>query len=370
MTGETEQTEWQSRAERMVREETGLAGPFWWNVLHGDGSERIFYRMETRSKSLVLIRSPCANDTFPNENDSYVYMGRHLYEKGINVPRIYAYCRSEGLILMEDLGSVHLQDQVKSARGRLAGLYQQAAELLIDMQVRATEDLDTRFCFDSPIYDPAFVLERELEYFRQAFLVGGLGLEVGRDDVAREFALLASRACGGEEPLFFLHRDFQSRNLMVNNERLYVIDFQGARLGPPQYDLAALLLDPYVQVPGSIRDHLLAAHGRRLSEMAGISLRDFLARYPHVALCRNLQVLAAFAFLTRMRGRAHFADYVIPAWHRLVKILAEPPCMDYRILATLVQGQSTRSIAAAAARLRRQAHRATERAGHGARRSF
>ena len=346
-----------TQAEKMIREETGLSLPFRWKSLQGDGSERAFYRVTTQNGSLIVVWSPLGDDHFPNENDSYVYMGKHLSKRGIPVPRIYAYWRSQRLTLMEDLGSMHLQDAVRSARGEVARLYNQAVELLLSMQLRATEDLDTRYCFDTPAYDADFILRRELEYFQQSFLLGALGLESNSLDLVPEFSTLAFRAAAGEGRTFFLHRDFQSRNLMLKGNVLHVIDFQGARLGPPQYDLAALLLDPYVQLPDSVQQDFLAAYGRRFSEAVGVPAEDFLEIYPHAALCRNLQILAAFAFLTRIKCRPHFARYIVPAWWQLNRLLAVPPCSDYKSLARLVQSHGDEFIVAMAARLEREARK-------------
>ncbi|MGD8381707.1 MAG: phosphotransferase [Syntrophobacterales bacterium] len=357
-----------SRAAELIRENSALSGSLRWQPLHGDGSERTFYRVATQEKSLILIWSPPGDETFPNENDSYVYIGRHLRQKGVPVPEILGYYRPEGLTLVEDLGSVHLQDLVVSGAERLTALYGQAIDVLLEMQVRATEDLETRHCFDTALYDPQFIIERELEYFRWSFLEGALGLEIDSHYVKEDFSLLASRAGEGEGQLFFLHRDFQSRNLMVKGDHLYLIDFQGARLGPPQYDLAALLLDPYVQLPGAIQQELLAAYSRAFGKLTGGSVDEFLLKYPHVALCRNLQVLAAFSFLTRIKERSHFAQYIVPAWKRLRQQLTEPPGSKYRTLADVVRSQNDETVAEVAARLEREAQRTEGRGDTGTRR--
>ncbi|RLA91041.1 MAG: hypothetical protein DRG34_02615 [Deltaproteobacteria bacterium] len=350
-----------SRAEELIRENTVLSGSLRWQPLHGDGSERTFYRVASQKESLILIWSPPGDETFPNENDSYVYLGRHLLQKGVPVPEIYGYHRSEGLTLVEDLGSVHLQDAVVADAERLPAHYGQAIDVLLKMQVRATEGLETRHCFDTSVYNQQFIIERELEYFRWSFLVGALGLEIDSNYVERDFSLLASQAGEGGEQLFFLHRDYQSRNLMLKGDLLYLIDFQGARLGPPQYDLAALLLDPYVQLPEAIQQELLTAYSRAFGTLTESSVDEFLQKYPHVALCRNLQVLAAFSFLTRIKGRSHFARYIVPAWNRLRQQLAEPPCLEYRTLAGVVQSQNDETVAEVAARLGREAQRAERR---------
>ena len=349
-----------TRAEELIREYTELDGPFRWEPLHGDGSERAFYRVTDRKGSLVLVWCPLEDQRFPNENDSYVYVGEHLLKRGIPVPEIYGYSRSEGLTLLEDLGPVHLQDAVQSANERLIVLYRQAIELLLKLQAEATQDLDTSHCFDTPVYDSPFIIRRELEYFRWSFLEGALALEIDSDYLEGDFSLLAARAGKVGSRLFFLHRDFQSRNLMVKGDLLYLIDFQGARLGPPQYDLASLLLDPYVQLSESFQKELLASHSKNLSELTGMSIDEFMDKFPHVALCRNLQVLGAFAFLTKMKGRSHFAQYIMPAWMGLRRLLREPSCSDYQILANLVENQSDEVIAKVAARLEREA-RSVER---------
>jgi aminoglycoside/choline kinase family phosphotransferase len=350
-----------TRAEELIRENTELNGPFRWEPLHGDGSERSFYRVSDRKGSLVVVWSPLEGQRFPNENDSYVYMGKHLLEKGIPVPEIYGYSRAEGLTLLEDLGSGHLQEAVQSADERLIGLYRQAVELLLRMQIEATQGLDTSHCFDTPVYDQPFIIRRELEYFRSSFLEGALELEIDMAYLEADFSLLATRAGEVRGQPFFMHRDFQSRNLMVKGDLIYLIDFQGARLGPPQYDLASLLLDPYVQLPESIQNELLRLHSRNLSESTGMSVDEFTYRFSHVALCRNLQILAAFSFLTKRKGRPHFAQYIMPAWRSLRRLLAEPKCSDYQSLANLVKSQSDETVAKVAARLKREAQEAVGR---------
>ena len=347
-----------SSAEKLIRDNTALRGPFRWEPLHGDGSERSFYRVSDRKVSLVLVWSPLVGQRFPNENDSYVYMGKHLLEKGIPVPEIYGYSRTEGLTLLEDLGPVHLQDAVQSADERLIGLYRQAVELLLRMQTEATQGLDTSCCFEAPVYDPPFIIRRELEYFRSSFLEGALQLEINSAYLEGDFSLLATRAGEVRGQPFFMHRDFQSRNLMVKGDLIYLIDFQGARLGPPQYDLASLVFDPYVQLPVSIQNKLLRLHSRNLSESTGMSVDEFTYRFSHVALCRNLQILAAFSFLTKRKGRPHFAQYIMPAWRSLRRLLTEPTRSDYQRLASLVKNQSDEAVAEVAARLEREAQHA------------
>jgi aminoglycoside/choline kinase family phosphotransferase len=105
-------------------------------------------------------------------------------------------------------------------------------------------------------YDAAFVLAYEAGYFHREMVRGMAGLEASFDSLEAEYALAAREALAGA-PAVFMHRDFQSRNLMLVPGGLAVIDLQGARLGPPEYDLASLLLDPYAGIDAGLRERLI-----------------------------------------------------------------------------------------------------------------
>ncbi len=138
------------------------------------------------------------------------------------------------------------------------------------------------------------------------------------------------------EQKFFLHRDFQSRNLMVHQNRLWVIDFQGARLGPLQYDLAALLLDPYVNLPFATQEILLTEYLGLLQEHLPLDPVVWRQRYDYVALCRNLQILGAYGFLSHQKGKTFFQQFIPVACRSLEHRLECLPESDFRGLRRVV----------------------------------
>ena len=105
-------------------------------------------------------------------------------------------------------------------------------------------------------------------------------------------------------------RDMQSRNIMVKDQRIYFIDFQGGRLGPIQYDLASLLIDPYVNLPRPIQTRLLEDALKMLSAVAPVDPDHFRHCYHYCTLTRNLQILGAFAYLSRVKGKKQFEAYI------------------------------------------------------------
>ena len=299
---------WTARLEAAVAAHgAGLASA---QPLAGDGSDRRFFRL-LGSPTLVLLYHPYPPGGAVNENDSYYLIGRHLRAQGGPVPEIYAYNREEGWMLLEDLGDVSLESAFKKPlkEGQRRFWYRQALQVLVGLQVDGRQGFDPSWCFDTPVVDRPFLLERECGYFVQAFLNGYLGLKVTMEELALDFDRLLSLALP-EGPDYFLHRDFQSRNLFIRDGRLRVIDFQGGRLGPLGYDVAALLIDPYVGLTPAWQGELLQYYLDLLKTRLAVDDAAFKEQYRYLALCRNLQILGAFAFLTKVKGKDYFARYI------------------------------------------------------------
>ncbi len=105
---------------------------------------------------------------------------------------------------------------------------------------------------------------------------------------------------------------------MIKDQKIYFIDFQGARLGPVQYDLASLLIDPYVDLPQAVQTQLLAYAVEKMHGQMKPDAGSFKRCYRFCCLTRNLQILAAFGHLTRTKAKAHFEKY-IPAAVRTLR---------------------------------------------------
>lgn len=293
-----------------------------WSRLKGDGSDRAWYRVTQGGDSLILVDHGPRAAPGVCEADAFAAIGRHLFERGVPVPRIFSYDRSSGLVALEDLGDLNLQDMIRRSTdtGEVVAHYRNVIDLLILMGVGGARGFDPAYTFQTPYYDRELILERESRYFVDAFLNRYLGLKISFETLGDEFELLAETAL--DHPYTgLLHRDFQSRNLLIKQGQYYFIDFQGARFGPLLYDLASLLIDPYVALPQTLQDGLLQYYLKRLSGLMAVDEGEFLHAYPYCAVNRNLQILGAFAFLSREKGKRDFETYIPQALRSLKQLL-------------------------------------------------
>lgn len=279
--------------------------------LKGDGSDRKWYRLTSDDQSLVMVDHGIKIQSATSEADSFVAIGRHLYNKGIPVPKIHIYDTFSGQVFLEDLGDENLQSFVLKAESLedIILCYQSVINGLVHLSISGARQFDPTWTYQTPYYNKDLILSKECRYFVDAFLKGYLGMNSFFEDFENEFSSIADKALEFTRN-GFMHRDLQSRNIMVKNNRFYFIDFQGGRIGPIQYDLASLLLDPYVGLPRPVQNRLLDYAMEKLSACVQIDLKKFCIGYNYCSITRNLQILGAFGYLTRIKGKKYFEKYI------------------------------------------------------------
>ena len=222
-----------------------------WETIPSDGSDRIFIRVQSGPNRALLVLGPD-----PVENRAYEMIGRHLQSLQIG-PGFYRADRPTGLTLIEDLGDLSLYDAVQGLPvEKRIEQYTKVLEVMIVLHREGARNFDPGWCSQTPRYDKALILERETAYFQTEFLEGLLRLPPLGSKLAGTFGILADAALEGTETVL-MHRDFQSRNVMIADELPRLIDFQGARLGPPGIRSGQPALRPLCQ-SRSIRSPLPA----------------------------------------------------------------------------------------------------------------
>ena len=303
--------------------------------LQADGSARRFFRLPGKQPLLAVLPPEHPEPKDFAEARSMALIGRHLYQKGAAVPEIHDWDEQSGLVLCEDLGDQRLHGATGDAAARLA-LYEAAVTRLAQMQTAGAEGFDPDWCWDTPRYDEKLMQDRESGYFLRACCTDILGLAFDQAQLAAECQDLA-RTASAAPACFFLHRDCQSRNIMLVQGQPCFIDFQGGRLGPLAYDLASLLLDPYAALPKDTQAHLLDSYLTALHRLMPYDDAQFRHEFLLLSVQRNLQILGAFAFLSHTRGKPFFARFLAPASASLAALLEREEFARYAGLRSLAR---------------------------------
>lgn len=288
--------------------------------LEGDASDRKYYRIlpesdaSGRVSSLILMKlsapwSPSAG----REELPFVNIARHLAEKGLPVPAIVLDASSDGFLLLEDAGTVTLQRYLSSCTdAERRRVYRAALDLLVKMQREASEP-SSRPCYAHGYAFDVATFVQELRFFLEHAVEGLWNRKLSgedRQELEACFEEICQQALVSEK--VFTHRDYHSRNLMIQRDRLVMLDFQDARMGPWPYDLASLVLDSYVALDPKEQEALLNHfwHACRRAGMERGSPESFRKALLVTGLQRNLKAIGTFAYQARVKGVDRYLPYV------------------------------------------------------------
>ena len=270
------------------------------------------------TQTLILVKYNLERE----ENRHYVQIAEFLTAHEIRAPKIYFHDAIEGLIWIEDLGTKDLWSHRGESWPARRVLYQSALD-----EVAKLHRLPESVCVEMHRHLPA-EFNAELYLWEQNyFLENCLGRYFGvKEKQLIELAALpplkmiahnlASR------PRVLVHRDFQSQNIIVREGQTYLIDFQGMRPGLPEYDLASLLYDPYVDLSAGERDELAQYYCEK-PQGSGVVANDFREVLRLCAMQRLMQALGAYGFLGLVKGSDSFLKFIPAALKSLRLVMQE-----------------------------------------------
>jgi aminoglycoside/choline kinase family phosphotransferase len=283
--------------------------------LTGDASDRRYFRVLRRNgPSRVLALHV---DTFDPDALPFSRVAQLLAAMPLPIPAILDRAGDLGILLLEDLGDITLQAHLGAApAAEHSRLYRYAVSLIEALQRRGAELASPGY----PPYGVAFDVDKllwELEFFTKHYVEAYRGASISapdRDALKAEWRRLADELAG--EPRVLCHRDYHSRNLMLHQGELYIIDFQDARMGPDTYDLVSLLRDSYVDLSEATVDELIAYFIALKRPQGGDAIahraweQGFRRRFDVMALQRNLKALGTFGYQTSTRRNPVYIQYI------------------------------------------------------------
>jgi aminoglycoside/choline kinase family phosphotransferase len=274
------------------------------DLLPQSGSERRYFRLYDTAGASV-IGTYGAN--IP-ENNTFIYFSRQFKVKGLAVPAILASSDDNLFYLQEDFGNVSLLDHLESKgfTDEVYNLFKQSLEALAQLQVNGDAGLDyANYCLTNSEFGKEAIMA-DLLYFKYYFL-DALRKPYDKQKLIHDFEALSNYLTHTEYK-YFMFRDFQSRNIMIQKGQSFFIDYQGGMKGAPQYDVASMLWQARANLPEEWKTNLLEDYMNSFEAIIGqpIDKAIFRSQYNGYVLIRLLQVLGAYGFRGLFERKAQF----------------------------------------------------------------
>ncbi len=285
------------------------------------GGDRIYFRIVQGGKSWIATYNLNLK-----ENDTFIYFANHFSAKGLPVPKVLAVNEDKSIYIQADLGSVSLLDvlEKEGKTEHVFSLFQKSLKALAKLQVEGGKGLDYNYCLTSKEFGKHSILT-DLLYYKYYFL-DTLQYPYDKQALIDEFELLSDQLAS-KEMNHFLFRDFQSRNIIVNDDEVYFIDFQGGMQGGLSYDVASLLWQAKAELSNEWKSKLVDYYISEVQKLLPSPMDEakFRIQYNGFVLLRLLQVLGAYGFRGLFERKAHFLTSIPLGLKNLKNFLAISP---------------------------------------------
>ncbi len=270
------------------------------------GSDRVYYRIYAGDKTYIATYNINAKET-----QTFIYFSKHFKQAGLPVPEIYGVNDADTLYIQEDLGTDSLLNKLEAlGHGDAAyQLFQQSLVQLARMQVLGNAGLNYEQCLTAKEFGKQAIMS-DLLYFKYYFL-DTLQLPYDKQAMLDDFEALSTYLTHTQHK-YFMYRDFQSRNIIVQNNAVYFIDYQGGMKGALQYDVASLLWQAKAELSEEWKNSLLDYYMDQVDILlpAPLDRITFVSQYNGYVLIRLLQVLGAYGFRGLFERKAHFLSSI------------------------------------------------------------
>lgn len=298
------------------------------------GGERTYFRIRDKGKSFIATYNEHIR-----ENETFIQFSRHFAKKNIPVPTILMVNNAKNIYLQDDLGDQTLLDilQDEGYNPHVFSLYKKTVEALAYLQVKGHDGMDYSTCLTAHVFGRESIMS-DLLYCKYYF-IDTLKLPYDKQALLLDFENFAASISEQDEN-YFLFRDFQSRNIMVKDDEIYFIDFQGGMQGPLPYDIASLLWQAKAALPDEWKSRLLEIYIQEVNKLlpGKIEKKEFEKKYKGYVLIRLIQVLGAYGFRGLFERKAHFLSSIPFALKNLQHFLAiHQPVQTFPLLAEILQ---------------------------------
>jgi len=290
--------------------------------LYKDASLRRYYRVSYPKGTLVIM----SQDDPISDNDTNLSAIEDFRGLGVNVPAVKKVYREQGVVIQEDLGDEHLES-VKD-RSVLSSYYSDAVNLLLKFQIAAAavqkEGKTKLSVLNTSFTNEKFISELRMttDYYIKRHQ--GVNLDEHMASMLESFYsdLVYNMM---SQPFLLQHRDYHSRNIMVKDGHLFFIDVQDSRLGPLAYDIASLMIDPYIDLDDDIVNNCIEMYYKGINKIVPCTRGEFDGFYGTCFLQRGIKILGTFSYQNVERGNSKYLTYIPTTLKKIKQISSNFP---------------------------------------------
>lgn len=238
------------------------------------------------------------------ENECFLYFSSIFSQLNLNTPKIFSVSEDRKLYIQEFLGAKTFSEIIaeEGLSENVQDLVKQTLKELFELQEKTKGKIDFQKTFEYESYDELPIMH-DLYYFKN-FVADVLELEYHKSSLLKEFKEII-RLIENLEPKGIMIRDFQARNIMVNDEnKVSFIDYQSAMKGPLMYDVISFLFQAKANFSEDFKNEMLEFYIQQFeNEEIKIKLRNSVKP---IQMMRFLQVLGAYGFRGLIQRKQHF----------------------------------------------------------------
>lgn len=295
-------------------------------LLKGDGSDRKIYRLQPFDSDLKSVIAVHHENL--EENRDFLKLTAYLRDKNIPVPEIYLISKNQTSYLLQDLGPHTLADKIEIWRKsnqpqKIVAAYQSSLNYLSQMQNLSWQS-DQGDILDKQMGTVTYL--EDLIYFEDSFIKAFDYGDLLSNSVKKELRQELVDKLGEVDHGVFVYRDFQSRNIMWQDDTPWFIDYQSAMRGPLYYDLASLLYSSRSGISAAEREALCNYYYKMLAP--SISIADFQGHFFRFVLIRRLRSLGTYGYLSLVKDKKQFRKAIPSTLTELNDLLSNQECLQ------------------------------------------
>lgn len=264
--------------------------------LRQDGSNRSFYRLLGKNNTMILMIS---HDKFSNER--YINAYKKYLEQDVPIPKVLDYNLKENYLLFEDLGDQHLRQIIQKGNGNTIPYLKEAIDVILKLQFHDGKKTSIESRFDLDTFD----FESNYAFFNYCEVL------IHRPSLIYkyEYTLHDINQFLAKSSTFLTHRDYHPDNIMIKDGKIYIIDYQDTRLGPPTYDLVSLLYDRS-NLTLDVVEELKEYYFNQIQKYIQFTEKEFQYLFSVNSIQRLFKILGSFAYLSKTKHNPKYLEFI------------------------------------------------------------